>query len=261
MATPPTMRRFALDTDCGGYCERFSDAPPEIGRCRGAPPQGTMHINATLRDLTSRSSVASAHVRIVGALAAVSNPVAATPLAETTTGADGRLKTETTDADGEPLGLVAIAEADGYFLTGTGLAQPLPDTTDYPFANQNHDVWLVPTAALDRWSAALASDATLAADLPLGEKGGIVGLVRNGLTGDPLAGAVVSSSLADSGAQIRYLAEDGASFAADMTSSSGLFIILKPGLAEGFRAEVGGTTLGPFLGGSAESSIFALVLN
>jgi hypothetical protein len=220
-----------------------------------------MSITATLRDLVSRGEVEGAEVRAVGAIAAVSNPVAATALAQATTGAGGRLSMQTTDADGEQLGLIALAHADGYFLSGTGLAEPLADSTQYPGSNQIHDLWLVPAAALESWSELLAGDPALSASLPLGERGGIVGLVRDATTGEPIAGAVVRSSNTTTSAVVRYLAEDAQSFSDTATASNGLFVILEPGLAESFQAVAGGVTLGPNLGGTAAKLVFVLVLD
>jgi hypothetical protein len=62
-------------------------------------------------------------------------------------------------------------------------------------------------------------------------------------------------------AVIRYLSEDGMSFNTDATGSSGVFVIVKPGLGETFEAYVGGELLARGTGGSAKGVAFTLIMD
>jgi hypothetical protein len=97
------------------------------------------------------------------------------------------------------------------------------------------------------------------AKLPLGENGGVIGLVRD-TTGAPVAGAQVVPTSDTSMAFIRYLAEDG-TFTADMTSATGHFVIIGPGLGETFTVQMGGMDVsGVGTAGSTNDAAFTLVM-
>jgi hypothetical protein len=249
------------DAECdGGFCRRYQDVPLDPAMtCQAAPAEGAMHISGTLRDLVTREPLKGAAVRAVGGLGAVSNPRAAAALAQATTDDSGRVSMEG-EVSGQRIGIVALSEPTGYFLTATGLASPLEDSTEYLPHNDIHDLWVVPESALNGWSAALEAEPAALDYLPLGEKGGIVGMVRDVATGEPLAGAVVSSLEADSEAVIRYVTADGTGVTEDGTSANGLFVILNPGLPEPFHAVVDGKVLEPNLGADARGTVFVLVL-
>jgi hypothetical protein len=126
--------------------------------------------------------------------------------------------------------------------------------------NSIHDIWAVPETDLQNWSDELAMDAAIPpANLPLGEAGGVVGLVRDA-AGLPVAAAEVVSTDAGSGAFIRYLQDDG-SFTTDRTSDLGIFVIIEPALAEEFEVMVDGMVVGGGTAGSANGAIFTLIVN
>jgi hypothetical protein len=180
----------------------------------------------------------------------------------------------TSDANGEidfvsdaqisaPLGLVGLASADGYFLTATGLAAPA-EGNFYGPGNAIHDIWAVPAELLTTYSTLLEPDAEFANQLPLGEFGGVVGLVRSADTGTPIAGAkIVSTDPDTSGAVVRYLNETGDGFVDTMTTSNGVFVLVKPGLGEVFGLTINDVAVAGETGtaGSANGAIFTLIFN
>src|SRR5690606_22626748 len=200
-----------------------------------------------------------ANVVVAGALQAATNPTMATPIVEATSDGDGQIDATTPAAVTGAFGVVGLTSAGGYYLTATGLGAPDEDGV-YNVANSIHDVWAVPETELSDWSDALGLDPEIpAANLPLGEAGGVVGLVRDA-DGLPISGATVSSANDESGAFIRYLNDDG-TFGTMGTSDLGIFVILEPALAEGFEVESGGMVVGGGTAGSANGAIFTLIVN
>lgn len=108
-------------------------------------------------------------------------------------------------------------------------------------ANAIHDRFLVRESDLMAWSTELAAEAELAEWLPLGEKGGVVGVVRSRYTGEPMAGLRIVAKIngTSTTALVRYLGGDG-TFARTQTSSTGVYVLLNPALAEEFEAELAG---------------------
>ena len=77
--------------------------------------------------------------------------------------------------------------------------------------------------------------------------------MRDAYTGDPVAGAVVVPTNADTSiAVIRYLNDVGDGFVTDATSSQGVFVIVTDGLGETFGVENNGMDQG--LTGTAGSA-------
>ena len=96
-----------------------------------------------------------------------------------------------------------------------------------------------------------------------GDKGGVVGKIRNKNTGAGIAGAKVVPVTEPSNALIRYLNEAGDAFVSDATSSSGIFVLVAPGLAEEFTVDIGGSVIAETTGkaGSASTgAVFMLIL-
>ena len=253
------------NSDCASYlCEKFQDVPPVEGTCAPAPDNCTTRVMVRVLDFMTRETVEGADLRAVPAISASVNPGAAVGAATGTSDANGIIDA-TSDAEIEaPLGLVGLTEADGYYLTATGLASPITGGKFYPPANTIRDVWVVPAQALTDWSGYLENDADFANQLPLGDAGGVIGLVRDATTGDPITGAVVVPEDADtSNAVVRYLNEAGDGFVSDATTSQGVFIIVKPGLGETFGLEVGGNPVDGLSGtaGSANGAAFTLIMN
>ena len=107
----------------------------------------------------------------------------------------------------------------------------------------------------------LSSDTELADSLPLGEEGGVIGMVRDEVTGDPLTGVTIESKSDGSGALIRYLNDTADAFDGTATGSTGIFIIVEPDLGEEFLAMNGTTELGDGTAGSAPGSLFIMVMD
>lgn len=247
--------------DCQSLaCEKFRDL--EDGVCAAAPDGGNTRVMGTLVDFITQEPVASTELRVLGALTALQNPVGGEAVVMATSGADGRVDVTSAAPFDAAFGMVAIVGGGDYYTTATGIAAPLSGTSYGPM-NGNHDMWAVPTAKLTEWSGLLADDPDFMSDdpdmavLPLGERGGVVGFVRDRATGMGVAGKVVTGDDGMTGATVRYLSEDGLSFNSDATSSSGLFVLVRPGLAEVFAVE-GTDTTGTC--GSAIGAAFVLIL-
>ena len=225
------------------------------GECVAAPDGGATRFAGTLLDFVSGAPVPNIEVRVIGAFAALSDPVGAPAVVTGNADADGKVDIVSPAAVDEGLGVIGIITGGDYYTSATGLASPVDGV--YGPMNGNRDIWGMPAAKLTEWSGYLMADVDVAPSLPLGEMGGVVGFVRDG-AGAPKAGAKVVSTKGDaSTAKIRYLAADGLSFTSDMTSATGIFVLVGPGLAEKFKVE-GGTVEGT--AGSAEKAVFVMIL-
>lgn len=236
-------------------CEKFRDL--EDGVCVEGPGGGNTRVVGTLIDFITLEPIASTELRALEALTALMDPVAGNAILTAMSDANGVVDATSMEPFKAAFGVVGIVQGGDYYPTATGLAAPLMGQVYGPM-NGNHDIWAVPSAKLTEWSDILAADAALAEFLPLGEKGGVVGFVRDRTTGMGYEGAVVTGLDGPTGAQIRYLSEDGTNFDGAATSSNGLFALMDPGLAEQFTVE-GKTTSGS--AGSSEGAIFVLILN
>ncbi len=220
-------------------CRTFRDNPPSTESvCADDPMDGQLTVTATLLEFPGNTPIPSQEVTIFNALEiGLMGPDNATPIGMVTADGDGRIETQVTPED--QIGIVATVRADGFVDTATGLAKP-----PYEPSNAIHDLFAVPQSDIDAWNAELAGDAALADFLPLGENGGVVGVARNRYTGDPEAGIqIVSLENGDAtGAILRYLNEDG-SFNPDATTSTGVYVLLNPQLAEEFEAAKDGTVV------------------
>ena len=245
-----------VNLDCASrVCEKFTTS--ETGSCVEAPAGGSTRIMGTVRNLIDGAPFPGAELRVLAALDALSDPPAATLFTGTADGA-GVYDFTSPEALSAPIGVIALLVEDGHYPTATGIARPTGGNSYGP-AGDVFDLWVLPDATLSEWNGYLDGDAALAEFLPLGEKGGVVGVVRDS-GGNPMAGAVVESTIGDgSVAMIRYLAEDGMSFTSDMTSSNGLFILVAPQLAEEFT--VAGTEAVGTAGSAATGAVFVMALN
>jgi hypothetical protein len=249
--------------DCAsGVCTIYTDVPlNEDAVCAETPPDCNTRLTGTVFDFTTLEPVASETVRVVPALQAITNPEGAMAVIEATSGDDGRVDATSSMPINAAIAIVAIAGGSGdTFLTATGLASAGPSNA-YEVGVGNHDLWVVPSASLTEWSTALMGDPDIDADaqLPLGENGGIVGLVRDD-TGAAVVGATVQPEADSSAAVIRYLGDDG-SFNDVATESSGIFVIFgAPTTGETFEAVVNDEVVGSQLAGSAAGVVFTLIL-
>jgi hypothetical protein len=217
-------------------CVAFQDNPPDPqAMCAEPGAPGELRVTATLFEFPGRTIVANQAVKLFNAFdVGIYGIEMATAQAETTADAMGRIDVTITPTD--QIGMVAIIEAEGFRATATGLAKP-----PYEPANVIHDLFVVRESDLAAWSTELAAEPELSEWLPLGEKGGVVGVARNRYTGEPMAGlAIVSKTNGDStGAVVRYLQDDG-TFTATSTSGTGVYVLLNPALAEEFEAVADG---------------------
>jgi hypothetical protein len=249
-------------SDCeSGVCSIYTDSPiNDDAVCEETPADCGTRVTGTVFDFSTLEPVSGETVRVVAALDAITNPDGATAIVEGTTDADGRIDLVSESPVTAAIAILAIAGGGDSYLTATGLASPV-DGGGYPVGTANRDLWIVPTGVLAQWSEALAEDDGVPAGaLPLGENGGIVGLVRDGATGDPISGAVVAPVADGSDAVVRYL-DDTGGFSDDVTGESGIFVIFgAPTTGETFAATVDGTEIASTQAGSANNVIFSLIL-
>lgn len=268
MACPGTGIGTAADgdactanADCAsGVCTLYTDVPPnDDATCEASAEDCSTRVTGTVFDFVSGEVVAGADVIVAAALQAAINPAGATALVSATSDDAGRIDAISDGPIMTGIGIVALTSSGGFYLTATGVAAPV-DGSNYNVANSIHDLWAVPEDALADWTDELSMDPEIPAEnLPLGEAGGVVGLVRDA-DGLPIPGAVVASTDGASGAFIRYLQDDG-SFGVDGTTDTGIFVILEPALAEEFEVSIGGAVVGGGTAGSANGAIFTLIVN
>ena len=263
-ATEPTTTMTAETAADGESCSANGDCMSQgclkyrdlsQGECVAAPENGNTRVTGTVLDFVTGEPIPSAEFRAIGALSALTDPLGATAAVMATADASGVIDAVSAMPLKEGIGLIAIISGGDYYTTATGIAAPISGNTYGPM-NGNRDMWAMPAAKLTEWSGFLMADAALAEFLPLGDKGGVVGFVRDG-AGAAKAGAKVVPVKDTSSAQVRYLNDDGLGFNSDATGSSGLFVLVNPGLAEGFKVE-GGTFEAS--AGSAPNAAFVMVL-
>jgi hypothetical protein len=212
-------------------CLEYSDAPPDPeAYCGNAPRGGATRFTGTVRTISDLTPVPNAFVVVASALQTLTNPAGATPFAEGFSAGGGLFDITSSEAIAAQIGVVAIVDAPGSYLSGTTIAAALDDGTYLP-GNDAHDIWLVGTEDLGAWSEALALELGPQPFLPLGEAGGFVGLVRTP-DGTPRSDVVVVPDALDSTAIVRYPSPNGLQTSA--TSELGLFVIVQPALAETF---------------------------
>ena len=247
------------NTNCPSCnCVTFQDNPPSADSMCGEAGTGMMRVTATVWTFPDQTPITNQAIRVVGATdIGLNGPENAETIAESTTDAQGRFDVMLTPTD--QIGIVAIVQADGFHDTATGLAKP--EANGYEAANAIHDVFVVPAQTLADYSATLEADAEAAEHLPLGENGGVVGIVRNRYTGEPQSGIQIASLNGVSSAVIRYLNADG-TWGTDATSETGVYAILNPVLAEEFEAQMGGAVVStrPNKAGSGPPGIFTMNL-
>lgn len=245
------------NADCMSLsCVKFTDNQTDAV-CEAAPDGGNTRFTGTIFHFVTGAAVPGAQLRVVEALSAIQDPMGATGLVTATSDAMGRIDVTTSTPLSGGLGMVGLVDGGEFFVTATGLASPTAGK--YGPLSSIHDIWGVPSATLTEWSGFLMTDPDMAVQsaLPLGPNGGVIGLVRKGDA--PQAGAVVKSEKDTSTAIVRYLNEDGMGFNADATGSSGIFVLMAPGLAEKFTVDVGGMPTG--LSGTAGSAKDAAIFN
>lgn len=221
--------------DCASLaCEKYRDA--EEGTCVAAPAGGATRFTGTLLDFSAGTPVGSTDLKVVGALSALTDPANAKAVAMGTSDAGGKVDFVSAAPVKEGIGIIGLVTGGSFYTTATGLASPGPGNVYGPMGSIR-DIWAMPAAKLTEWSGYLMTDPDIAASLPLGDKGGVIGLVREAATGAPKSGAVIVPVSGMTGAKIRYLADDGMSFNTTGTGSSGIFVLIGPSVAEPFMVE------------------------
>ena len=255
-----------LNEDCEtGFCESYQTAPPDPDAvCAEGPGDGNVRMLGTLRDFVTLEIIADQEVRIAGAMPVLADPLTAPTVAQGTTNELGRYDILGDDnATKEMIGLVALVEHSGYYLTASGVVEPEIGGYIYPAGARNHDISLVPESTISEWSDLLvAHDSSLSAYVPLGEKGGVIGKIRDQDTGEPVGGIELVSRTPQSIAQIFYLNAAGDGLQTNSSSANGHFIVLDASLAEKLDAYDGDVmvsgheaTLGQTFGGIFTTSI------
>ena len=228
-----------IDDCASGLCAVYSHTPTDVdATCVAAPPPGDIHVFGNVRDFMSNELMPNVTIKLGGALDISMNPTGFPVVATLTSDAsgivDGVLSGDETDVS---LGIIAVIEADGYYPTSTGLVKPEAGCDMYPAGIRNPDLKVMKTTDLTRLSdTLLASYPALADHLPLGQKGGVVGIIRNVDTGETVSGLTLRSTHDGSVAEIYYLNEAEDAFDMVASTASGIFVILKPGMAETFDA-------------------------
>ena len=236
-------------------CLKYRDA--EEGECVAAEPNMATRITGTLLDFATSTPIPSVELRVIGALSALGDPANATPVAKGTSDAAGKVDFVSPEALKEGIGIVGVITGGAYYTTATGLASPTAGK--YGPMSSIRDIWAVPSAKLTEWSGLLGADAEVMPFLPLGDMGGVVGLVRDAATSAPKAGAKILPVNDTSKALIRYLSDDGMTFNSNATGTSGIFILVNPGLAEEFTVE--GNADITAKAGSAKGAAFVMILS
>lgn len=245
----------AANGDCMSLgCEKYRDA--EEGTCAPAPASSATRFTGTLLDFATNAPIPGVELRVIGVLSALGDPANATPVAKGTADAMGKVDFVSADALKEGIGVVGIVGAGKYYTSATGLASQTAGK--YGPMNSIRDIWGVPTAKLTEWTGLLMADADAMPFLPLGDAGGVIGLVRDAATSVPKPGAKVLPVNDNSNALVRYLSDDGLSFNSNATGTSGIFILVNPGLAEQFTVEGSPDVSGA--AGSAKGAAFVMIL-
>jgi hypothetical protein len=229
--------------DCkSGFCATYSHAPADPDAvCKEAPPIGDIHIMATVTDFMTDQIISNQELKLGGALDVSQNPAGFPPAQILTSDKDGRIDVILSgDVTTLPLGLVVVGEKEGYYPTSTGLVKPEAGCNMYVPATRNADIKIIKKTDLSAMSDALKADFPDESDrLPLGEKGGVLGVIKHVVSGDGVKDAVLKSANDSTSARIYYLNEARDGFTTGKTSSNGIFVIMQPGLAEEFNAFIG----------------------
>jgi hypothetical protein len=178
---------------------------------------------------------------VLGAVPAAVNAWGASAHAEQWIEPDGLFDVTSLQELEEPLGMVGVVEWPGSpYLFLSPLAEPKDgDANRYGPGNDWHDLFVADEESLWIATDILSQEPTFEPIwefLPLGEAGGVVGVVRDADTGLPLQGVRVQSTFPQSVAIIRYIDFESWEIGVEVTSPSGLFVILNSGVGEAFEA-------------------------
>ncbi|MCP4606103.1 MAG: hypothetical protein GY847_37260 [Proteobacteria bacterium] len=223
---------FQQEQCASQFCESYSIVPPDPnGKCTDAG--GTYYLMGTLRDMITREPVEGGQIQYAsGTQTNLFGCQASMGVDKTvTSGADGRFDDSMDSKPDDPLGYVARASKTGYYITVKGVGD-----SPYFWAPRSQDIYLLDKETVDQWSDWYEADSNIDISGRLYENGGAVGRVIDVDTGRGVTGIEVRSTQDSSGAKIAYLNENMDGFQLDVTASSGLFIVMNPGLKETFNA-------------------------
>ncbi len=214
-------------------CISYQQVPPDPeGHCeQNANPNGILAIGTTL-DIETGEPVLNASLDIYDAMQLSLMGCNAVPFASTTSDADGRFWEVIPSPATALVGIVVTAKT----ATGYAISAIAQDETANSF--ENRDILMVTDATLSKWSAMLAEDPQMEPYMPLGNRGGTIGIIRRMGSAAPIEGAELRSMINASNAKIRYLNADGTGFVDGATTSSGIFVLVAPALAEKFDVYV-----------------------
>lgn len=221
------------------YCHTFWTSPPDPNaECRPGV-QNKIQITGNLRDFETEELIPGAELKLASAGETLHDVTAAKTLATVTTDENGLFDYEGgSDVNHADLGLVAhLSDFGDYYLTVTGLVQPEIGGVLYPPGIRNHDVWAVSKTFRNKITQVMI-DSGLEALTPFGEKGGVIGKIRDADTGKvPEIPVRLQSRLKEvSEAKVFYLSADGTKFEEGYSTCSGIFLILQASTSEKFDA-------------------------
>ncbi|MCP4604606.1 MAG: hypothetical protein GY847_29475 [Proteobacteria bacterium] len=233
----PNGQRCATNNQCkSNYCDAWQGVPPDPNAiCADGPPKGQLLLRGTVTDFPMRNPMPGAKVQFVNAIESAMMGCASEPIAETTADKFGRYELILKEEDmTDPLGIIAHTKLDGYYFTGNGIASPT-DGIYGPGSNAHHAM-AVSESLLNKISVLLENHPKAKSYVPLGEKGGVIGMIGNIVDGEAIEGAYIRSRKGeDSEAIILYPNEDYTALQ-DSASSTGIYVGLNPDIGEKFEA-------------------------
>ncbi len=240
-----------------GLCIGYRQTPPDPdGKCEAPTNSQKMVAIGTTIDFETREPVAGATVRTVGAVSGAALGCNAPAAATITSDEDGRFY-KLVDKPIDLVGYAAkVTKGDEYAVSASGVADP-----PYPPGFIRHDLLMAKKATLEKWSEMLAEDPDMKNHVPLVAKGGVVGAVPCADTGNAVVGAQLRSLNSSSGAKIRYLNADGTGFVTDGITESGIFVLVKPGLAEKFDVYLNDSKVNVTPGTAGDTTCMVFILD
>lgn len=221
------------------YCHSFWTSPPDPDAMCKPGVKDKLQITGNLRDFETEELIPNAELKLASAGETLHDVLASRTLATVATDENGLFNYEGgSDVNHAELGLVAhLRDFDGYYLTVTGLVQPEIGGVIYPPGIRNHDVWAISTPFRDKITEIMKASG-LEALTPFGEKGGVIGKIRDADTGAvPQIPVALKSRIREvSQARVFYLSEDGTKFEEGYSTCSGIFLILQATTSEKFDA-------------------------
>jgi hypothetical protein len=196
----------------------------------------------------------------MGLIAASINPLGAPADGEAFALGDGVFELLTDGVLEEPLGLMAVVESPDTWPTMTLVALPKGGTNAnfYGPMNDYRDVFATSYDTIWQLSELLWEYPGLEPYLPIGELGGVVGVVRDRESGQPVAGASVYADGFSQQGIVVYPDFESWSVWGETTGPEGLFVILGSAVGEEYRAASASGTSEAKLAVSTKGVVMAL---